>query len=136
MMMKIVRTKSDKKQTLGRLRIINNSGLIFVCFSLELPDKGNRKNISRIPSGQYKVKKRWSFRHKTHLHILDVRNRTWILIHAGNFYRDIKGCILVGDELKDINNDGLKDVVNSKKTLKKILKILPKQFELFIYDEK
>jgi hypothetical protein len=55
-----------------------------------------------------------------------------ILIHSGNFYTDILGCILVGDSYGDINHDGIKDVLNSKKTLAEIAKILPQSFSLEI----
>jgi len=139
----ITRYKQNEKQTLGKLVIVkeneysiyqNPYDILFKCDTLELPDKENQKNISRIPFGTYQCRKRWSIRHKRHIEILNVPDRTNILIHAGNFYTDIRGCILVGDELKDINNDGIIDVSNSKKTLKKMLQILPKTFDLRIYD--
>jgi len=139
------RHDSNKKQTLGRLQIYNvdtyKVTLIYTpnlenrIYTLELPDKGNQQNVSRIPQGIYQCKKRWSWKHKKHIQILDVPNRTWILIHTGNFYTDIRGCILIGDKLSDINNDGYQDVLNSKNTLKKILNLLPDRFELEIIDE-
>lgn len=45
---------------------------------------------------------------------------------------DTTGCILVGNEFRDINNDGLVDVTNSKLTMKKLLNELPLEFELEI----
>jgi len=43
--------------------------------------------------------------------------------------------VLVGSDLTDINNDGYVDVINSKKTLNKMLEILTDRFELEIFDE-
>ena len=45
------------------------------------------------------------------------------------------GCILVGSEFRDINHDGKLDVINSKRTLRKMLQILPEEFDLHIIDE-
>ena len=98
--------------------------ILFNCFTLELADKQNKTLLSCIPLGTYAIKKRYSKRHKWHLEILNVPDRTNILIHAGNFYTDITGCVIVGEKFKDIDKDGALDVVNSKKTLKKLLKCL------------
>ncbi len=145
MKMVINRQKQNNKQIIGTLFVIDdnkicllnkNESIIFDCLTLELPNKNNQKNISRIPAGIYQVRKRYSEKHQWHFKILDVPGRTYILIHAGNFYTDIEGCVLVGDKLKDINKDGFQDVLNSRKTLDKILEIVPDQFELRIYDEK
>jgi len=116
----ITRTTNEDRQTLGVLKYKN-----FTCFTLELPWKNNQNDVSCIPKGTYKVSKRNSLKYGQHLHILDVPNRTFILIHSGNYYKQIQGCVLVGDSLTDLNKDGYKDVTNSKKTLEKLLSILP-----------
>ena len=110
------------------------TNMVFVCDTLELPDRDNQKFISRIPAGIYQVRKRWSLKFGKHFHILDVPDRTWILIHRGNYFFNSTGCIIVGDKFKDINNDGQIDVLNSKKTLKRMLNNLPERFELEIRD--
>lgn len=114
----------ETKQIIGVLSIEENSKSLFHCFTLELPDKGNKPFISCIPEGKYTAMNRYSKKHKHHLKVVNVINRTNILIHAGNFYTDISGCILVGNGFADINKDGAIDVVNSKSTLKKLIKIL------------
>lgn len=129
----ITRDPSSDKQTLGEMIITDDSGKeIFSCKTLELPWKDNQQNVSCIPTGTYSVKRRHSERFKEHFHILDVPNRTWILIHAGNYYTQIKGCVLVGDRFSDINKDGYLDVVNSRNTMKKLLDLLPDEFQLTI----
>lgn len=108
---------------------------VFECKTLELPWLDNIKFRSCIPTGVYWVEKRWSWKFKNHFHILDVPNRTWILIHAGNFYTQTSGCILVGDDLTYINRDKYIDIYNSRKTLKKLYKLLPQSFKLTIQQD-
>lgn len=116
----ITRNKNEDKQTLGNLSCRN-----FKCYTLELPWKNNKRGVSCIPVGKYKVVKRSSEKYGNHLHILDVKGRSFILIHSGNYHTQIQGCILVGDNLVDINKDGYKDVTNSTKTLEKLVNMLP-----------
>ena len=102
--------------TLGRLKING-----FQCFTLELPDLNNEKNISCIPEGEYKYFLRENSKNGTVLELIATGPRTNIQIHAGNFTRQIKGCILVGDSVKFIDSDTIPDVSNSRNTLKKLL---------------
>lgn len=115
-------------QSPGTLRVKRSNKTIMKCKTLELPWKDNQVNISCIPYGTYNVKKRHSKKFKLHFHVLRVPRRTYILIHSGNYVSDVEGCILVGDSFTDINNDGLRDVTNSKKTLEKLLNFMPDNF--------
>ena len=119
-------------QTLGELTILEGVKNLFTCKTLELEEDNNAVRDDCIPRGTYNVVKRNSAKFGNHFHVLDVPDRDYILIHSGNFYRQILGCILVGSEHRDINYDGLKDVVNSKVTLIKLLNILPDKFSLTI----
>ena len=105
---------------------------VFSFYTLELGWKDNKFQVSCIPKGTYKVEKRSSTKYKNHFHILDVPNRTFILIHNGNYNRHTKGCVLVGKTLSDINGDGLRDVTSSVLTLNKLNDILPNYFDLTI----
>lgn len=104
----------------------------FRCMTLELPDKGNQQSISCVPAGVYECFKRVSGRNGNVFELRNVVNRSFIQCHAGNFTSQIQGCILVGDSLKDINNDGIIDITNSKATLNKLLALLPDEFVLLI----
>lgn len=113
----ITREPSDNKQTLGYLEAKNRDSR-FYCRTLELPWRDNQKNISCIPPGVYKVVYTFSPKFiKYTYEIKSVPNRSGIRIHSGNFFFDIAGCILLGNGIKDINNDGEKDVINSKITV-------------------
>lgn len=128
----IKRIRYQEKQTLGEFFLYKDGKEIFNCKTLELPWKDNQFQISCVPKGNYKVVPRTSQKFKKHFHLLDVPNRTYILIHAGNYYTDILGCILVGSAYSDINKDGYLDVTSSKKTLGKILSLSPDGFDLII----
>ncbi len=52
-----------------------------------------------------------------------VAGKVWILIRPGNYFADIRGCILVGREHADINDDEYKDVSSSTSTVKELLKL-------------
>ena len=133
MRMLISRYIDTGKQYIGNGFLLDEDNIIKYEFrTLELSWKFNVRNESCIPKGKYKVVKRNSPKFKNHFHILDVENRDYILIHNGNYYTDIRGCVLVGDDLMYLNNDNEIDVINSKKTLKKLYNLLPEEFELTI----
>lgn len=113
----------------------DNEHNVFSCVTLEPPFIFNEKRISCIPCGNYIVKKRWSLKYGFHFHVLNVPDRSMILIHHGNFYTNTLGCIVVGSEFKDINNDAFNDVINSKATLKKLYALLPSHFTLSIKND-
>jgi len=87
----------------------------FECFTLE--DQYQEKKVygeTCIPEGTYKIElrteggfhqryaKKFDF-HKGMLHILDVPEFTWILIHIGNTDENTAGCLLVGDTQQDLD---------------------------------
>jgi hypothetical protein len=118
---KLTRLTHRNKSTLGILSIAD-----FECFTLELPWIDNQQNVSCIPAGDYLYKKRFSpSRKATVIELIDVPGRTHIQIHTGNYTRQIKGCILPGLGLKDIDKDGVFDVTNSGSAFKKIMALSP-----------
>ncbi len=110
--------------TIGRLTYKD-----FQCFTLELPWLDNQTNISCIPAaGGYKAEKYKSHHNGDCIAITNVMDRTHIQIHSGNFVRQIKGCVAVGDSIKFLDGDTIPDVTNSKNTLKALLDVLPDEF--------
>jgi hypothetical protein len=88
-----------------------------VCYSLELPWRDNRRNVSCIPSGRYGLSRSFSSRHGSVFLLHGVPGRSEILIHTGNYVGDTEGCILPG---LDINAVG---VVYSRVALRRLLGI-------------
>lgn len=133
MKMQIIRGRSDEVQTLGEGSVINKEGHpIFAFKTLELPWKNNQPQVSCIPKGKYECVHRTSPKYGRHFLVKDVPGRSWILIHHGNFYHDIKGCILPGRRHADIDGDGFRDVTHSRLTMEKLLELMPGYFELLI----
>lgn len=91
----LVRYSDDGKRTLGIL-----FGLPNLIHTLEEPWKDNKKGVSCIPEGAYKVVPHgWNgepVKFKQAYRLEGTTPRKAILIHAGNTTDDIEGCILVG----------------------------------------
>jgi len=123
------RLSDDGIQTIGEMVYQGER----VCHTLELAWRDNRRSISCIPPGSYEVKYVNSprFGAETY-HITEVKGRSHIRIHVGNFYDQIEGCVLVGTEVKDLNGDGRLDVVNSRKALAHLKSIVGSPFTLHI----
>jgi hypothetical protein len=105
---------------------------VFAFKTLELPWKENAVQASCIPKGVYETVKRNSIKYGEHFHLLNVPGRTWILIHHGNYYRDVLGCILPGRTHADIDGDGYSDVTHSKQTMQRLNELLPASFKTVI----
>lgn len=123
------------KQTLGKLIVRDNNAVIFDCDTIELPYVNNQPQISCIPKGTYEVVYRESARYPKHYHILDVPNRSYILIHQANYVGsknprtrrpDLLGCIGVGRGYADLNGDGIVELTKSNPTLKEMLDVIGK----------
>lgn len=81
--------------------------------TLELPWKDNQRNISCIPEGTYMCVPRSSVKHGAHFHLVNVPQRSLILIHVANYISQLQGCIAPGMQHSDINKDGIMDVASS-----------------------
>lgn len=118
-------------ETLGGMYLEDGS---FLAKTLELPWKENQRSISCIPEGTYDVIKQppKEGRNYPYFRLLDVPNRSGILIHRITYVSGLKGCIGVGGAFKDLNNDSVPDIINSAVTLQKLIDTLPDSFKLTI----
>lgn len=87
----LLRGYQDTRVTLGMLK-----GLSRPIYTLEEPWMHNKRGMSCIPTGEYICTPHDGAKFKNVWRLLDVKDRTAILIHAGNTTADIEGCILVG----------------------------------------
>lgn len=131
--LRITRQSSGPKETLGDF-IASNGGSILNGKTLEKPWKNNTKNISCIPVGKYVCKWEYSLKYKCNIfRVYDVNGRVGILGHPGNYFYDIAGCILCGENHIDINKDMILDVTNTRVTLSKLYSLFGgKDFTLII----
>ena len=112
MKLQVIRTQLGRDATNGLLFI---DGL-FECYTLE--DQYQAVKVMHetcIPEGTYdikfrtvggfheKYKKRYGNAHYGMLHLQDVPNFTYILIHAGNTDEHTSGCLIVGETQQDLD---------------------------------
>jgi Family of unknown function (DUF5675) len=128
------RTSQSTEGTFGTF--YDPSGTI-LCYTAELPWDDNKPDSSCIPSGIYDVIPHNSPNHPDTWEIINVPDRSEILIHNGNFAgvnkSDTDGCILVGSSVGFIGEQ--QAVLNSNITFDKLRTILPSNFTLQINDE-
>ncbi len=129
----LTRQPSTKTETLGEM-VATYNGLSKTFKTLERPDLGNKPNISCIPKGKYVCKRIFSLKFLGYVYQLqNVTGRSGIYIHAGNYYRDVQGCIILGSAFSDIDRDGNLDVINSKISCKALFDFFNNQsFTLII----
>jgi hypothetical protein len=134
---KLLRLKRSDQGTLGMVLFED-----FKCYSLELPWRNNRQNISCIPSGIYQVEIRISPKYGKVYWVKNVPDRSWILIHSGNWAGDrnkgyrthVNGCILFGANRGLL--DGQLAVLNSRITIRRFMDVLNNEpFTLEIHEE-
>lgn len=103
MVIKIIRHFFCDKYVIGRLFVSD----VYVCDTLE---PAMTSDHPCIPCGVYPV---WMKPSKKFGRLMpticDVKNRSGILFHSGNTFRDTNGCILVG------YNDVVGSLLNSKR---------------------
>jgi hypothetical protein len=125
--LKVLRFSSQEDSTSGLLFLEGNLGLQFLCYTLE--DEARALKIrgeTRVPAGTYKLelrteggfhnkyKKKYGGFHRGMLHVTNVPNFEYILIHTGNTDEHSAGCLLVGDSQE--NNNIIKDGFIGKST--------------------
>lgn len=129
----ITRNQSVTQTQNGKLTLFDNQGIkIFECVTLELPYIKNERKISSIPIGSYYCKKIKSPKFGNVFSIMNVENRTNILIHAGNYKKDTLGCILLGSEKNYNPIEKEYYVLHSQTTLAEFMMITHKTIELLI----
>ena len=119
-LIKIRRDTQDKNQTLGNCVVYDEcNNPIFSALSLERGWRNNEQGVSCIPDGTYEVELEYSNRFNKELwEIKGVENRSECKFHSANYWFQLNGCIALGNRLADINNDGYRDVLASKNTMK------------------
>jgi hypothetical protein len=90
----LTRTHERSTVTLGILKLPDES----ILYTLELPWKDNKHDVSCIPKGSYVCRLTPTKNHGMTYAVTGVPNRVGVLIHPGNTVRDTLGCILVGLE--------------------------------------
>jgi len=138
----VLKRVDEGTQVLGLLSVYKDGERVWGCCTTELPWRANKNNRSCIPpappeqpgpydgeSAVYPVRHRSAqdspSRDYDHLILEGVPERTYILIHRGNYVSDTAGCILVGRQFVDLDGDGVTDITRSTETLRQLRRRLP-----------
>jgi hypothetical protein len=121
MQLEVIRYSSKDASTLGILMDVSGLRRRFLAYTLEDAYRSQKvKHETRIPQGSYEVnlrteggfhnrylKKFGPDFHRGMLHVQNVPNYEFILIHCGNDNDDTSGCLLVGNSsTENIVKDG------------------------------
>lgn len=129
----LIRIRDNGIQTMSRLHLYDHDTIIFKCVALEPSWILNEPYVSCAPTDTYILVKRTSDRFGKHLHIKNVPNRSLVLVHSLNYYKETEGCVGVGERFKYINKDNQIDLHDSRNTLDKLLDLLPDKTKINIY---
>ena len=115
----------DPEGTNGELKLV-------VCNTIELPWLQNQRNVSCIPEGRYELRKRFIKKFGLHFLVVDVPDRSWILIHpATDAKTQLKGCIAPVTQLTGPGRGNESRLANEKlKAL--VLEALERKEKVFI----
>jgi hypothetical protein len=117
----INRFKVTDDYSLGHCYIkYSNGNSVYVGCSLERGWRNNQSNVSCVPVGTYPLKYEHSPRFRKFLwELYSVPGRSECKFHAANYWRQLNGCIALGNKHIDIDGDGDPDVTSSRDVMKK-----------------
>ena len=121
----LTRVETSDKGTFGVLAVDKE----LLCFTMELPWRDNRVNISHIPDGVYTARRKKESSKLMAFALNKVYGRSNILIHVGNYIEDTSGCILLGMQVNALR----KEVCGSMKALTELYeRVNDETFKLII----
>jgi len=139
MNLKVIRYNSQGDFTQGLLTIDGK----FKCYTLEDEQRVLKvKGETAIPLGRYKVElritgtfhtnyiRKFPLWHKGMLHVTNVPNFEYILIHIGNTDDDTAGCLLVGRSTSE--NSIAESTIAYEAMYKKVIEAFDKGEEVWI----
>ena len=142
MKLEVLRFSSQEDSTSGLLFEISELGRKFLCYTLEDERRALKvRGETRVPAGTYNIKlrkeggfnakytKKYGGFHRGMLHICDVPNFEYILIHTGNTDEHTAGCLIVGDSQENniVTENGW--VGKSRNAYKRIYPLVAKALE-------
>ncbi len=128
--LRLVRVSEYNGATMGVLCIDDAPEFV----TLEEAWRDNERKISCIPVGRYKIKPRNSPSRGRVYEVVNVPERSHILIHAGNTHKDTEGCILLGMQFGSIENESA--ILASRSAMQRFMAIMAgtPEAELVIID--
>ena len=122
----IDRFKITHNYSLGTCYVKHEDGSVdYVGKTLERGWRDNKSRVSCVPAGVYSLKLEHSPRFRKKLwELYGVPNRSECKFHAANYWRQLNGCIALGNKHVDIDGDGDVDITSSRTVMKKFHEIM------------
>lgn len=119
----IRRTHYMSEATLGVLTVRGDHDVaLYECVTLELPWKENKRRVSCIPIGTYRIELERSKAFDRELwELKDVPGRSEVKIHPANYVHQLQGCIAPGMRFGNLDGDETPDIVGSTAALNRIM---------------
>ncbi|OED34526.1 hypothetical protein AB832_07460 [Flavobacteriaceae bacterium (ex Bugula neritina AB1)] len=96
----VLKREYFKTHTAGVLTLPDGS----IFYTIERPWLDNKPYESCIPESLYECRSYSSQKFPDVWEVTDVEDRTYILLHQGNYVHDVEGCIAVGMNRPDSKN--------------------------------
>jgi len=100
---KIIKIKRIEQNDDGIFGVIIDGNIPFA-LTVERKWINNQPNISCIPAGEYICKRINSPEFGDTFEVMNVPNRSHILLHKGNIMDDSHGCIIIGEQFESMKN--------------------------------
>jgi len=122
----IDRFKITHNYSLGTCYVKHEDGSVdYVGKTLERGWRDNKSRVSCVPAGVYSLKLEHSPRFRKKLwELYGVPNRSECKFHAANYWRQLNGCIALGNKHVDIDGDGDMDITSSRTVMEKFHEIM------------
>jgi len=131
----LLRNSQTSKQITGTLLLYDGWGnLLSMLRTIETPIITRDTVLPFLPKGKYNCIHHKSERYAKCVQIQGVAEFPLLLIHMGNYYWQSGGCMLIGQELRQLEQDSLADVVNSFPALTELLDTTFETFNLTIVE--
>jgi len=122
----VQRYKVEHNYSLGHCYIRHENGVVeYIGVTLERGWRNNQNGVSCVPKGTYTLKLEHSPKFRKKLwELYGVPNRVECKFHAANYWRQLNGCISIGNNHKHIDNDGDLDVTSSRDSMRRFHKAM------------
>lgn len=120
----LMRSAYQEVQTPGKLYLILYKELELNPCWHTLEAKWNNNFGGCFPEGLYTVVREYSDKFMMDLwELKNVPDRSECKLHWGNYYKNYDGCVGVGRDKADINNDGYTDITDTKNAIIELMEV-------------
>jgi len=131
----LLRNEKNTKQIISTILFYDGfNNLLGTIRALELPMKGGELRNFTLGTGTYQAKRVLNEKYGICFEVHGQHESTGLLIRVGNFPFQTKACILVGQEIHEIDCDSNVDVTNSVQAIREMVSMCSNEFNLTVVE--